>query len=69
MFAAVIGTDWLIDWLIDWIVFFTVSAIFQPHNGGETTESSGLENKRNSGNDDVFLFYLKKPAPWNLACI
>ena len=26
-----------LDWLIDWIVFYTVSAIFQPYNGGDNT--------------------------------
>ena len=33
---------WLIDWLIDWIVFYAISAIFQPYNGGVWNQSNIL---------------------------
>ena len=34
--------NWLIDWLIDWIVFYAISAIFQPYNGGVWNKSNIL---------------------------
>ena len=34
--------DWLIDWLIDWKVFYAVSVIFQPYNGGHAQEDLGM---------------------------
>ena len=29
-----------IDWLIDWLVFYVLSAIFQPYNGGQRTTAA-----------------------------
>ena len=56
-FFSAIWAD--LDWLIDWIVFYAVSAIFQPCNGGHMGRS-GEENFWNWSNFGIFY----SRAPW-----